>query len=288
MAAGRLPHGLGRRRPEVVPSVGARGLQLSETASTLNVRFKAERPDPSLRLTFRVRDANDRYHSYTAGPLGRSDFLGNVKKPEWLLGSTSFHGPGRWWQGPLALVSMGVHSEYHSDPLPRGSILIDHISEGRFDAVPSGQGYKELRVETEVVEPFDSIEAWSVMRLNTESSPDVLSGAGEVRFSWGGGGAVTSHGIMFRPSLSHMPVLGSASLLQSGDYRLGDEISLLMANRTIPVRLAGAVELFPTLDPRSERFVVADLESLVRYANLDPLAEELQPNEVWAVDGAGK
>ncbi len=257
------------------------GLQLSETASTLNVRFKAERPDPSLRLTFRVRDANDRYHSYTAGPLGRSDFLGNVKKPEWLLGSTSFHGPGRWWQGPLALVSMGVHSEYHSDPLPRGSILIDHISEGRFDAVPSGQGYKELRVETEVVEPFDSIEAWSVMRLNTESSPDVLSGAGEVRFSWGGGGAVTSHGIMFGPSPPPMSVLGSASLVESGDYRLGDRISLSMAGRTIPATLAGTVELFPTLDPRSERFVVADLKTLVRYANLDPLADELQPNEVW-------
>ena len=132
------------------------GLQLSETASTLNVRFKAERPDPSLRLTFRVRDANDRYHSYTAGPLGRSDFLGNIKKPDWLLGSTSFHGPGRWWQVPLSLVSMGVHAEYRSDPLLRGSILIDHISEGLFDAVPSGQGYKELRVQTEVVEEFNS------------------------------------------------------------------------------------------------------------------------------------
>ncbi len=257
------------------------GLPLSETASTLNVRFKAERPDPSLRLTFRIRDANDRYHSYTAGPLGRSDFLGNVKKPEWLLGSTSFHGPGRWWQVPLALVSMGVHAEYHFDPLPRGSILIDHISEGRFDAVRSGQGYKELRVETEVVDHFDSPEEWTVMRLNPESGSDVLSGAGDVRFSWGGGGAVTSHGIMFGPGLSPMSVLGSASLVESGDYRIGDNISLSVASRTIPATLAGTVELFPTLDPRSERFVVADLKTLVRYANLDPLADELQANEVW-------
>ena len=257
------------------------GLPLSETASTLNVRFKADRPDPSLRLTFRVRDANDRYHSYTAGPLGRSDFLGNVRKPDWLLGSTSFHGPGRWWEAPLALVSMGVHAEYHSDPLPRGSILIDHISEGRFDAVQSGQGYKELRIETEVVDDFDSPGGWSVMRLGPESHPDVLSGAGDARFSWGGGGAVTSHGIMFGPSLSPMPVVGSASLVESGDYRVGDDISLSVAGRTVPAALAGVVELFPTLDPRSERFVVADLTTLVRYANLDPLADELQANEVW-------
>ena len=257
------------------------GLQLSETASTLNVRFKAERPDPSLRLTFRVRDANDRYHSYTAGPLGRSDFLGNIKKPDWLLGSTSFHGPGRWWQVPLSLVSMGVHAEYRSDPLLRGSILIDHISEGLFDAVPSGQGYKELRVQTEVVDEFHSPEEWSVMRLNPESGSDVLGGARNVRFSWGGGGAVTSHGIMFGPDLPPMSVLGSDSLVESGDYRLGDEMSLSVAGRTIPAALAGTVELFPTLDPRSERFVVADLKTLVRYANLDPLADELQANEVW-------
>ncbi len=257
------------------------GLQLAETASTLNVRFKAERPDPTMRLTFRIRDANDRYHSYTAGPLGRTDFLGNVRKPDWLLGSTSFHGPGRWWQVPLALVSMGVHAEYHSDPLPRGSILIDHISEGRFDAVQSGQGYKELRVQTEVVEDFGFPEGWSVMRLNPESGSDVLSGARNVRFSWGGGGAVTSHGIMYGPGLPPMPVFGSDSLVDSGDYRLGDRLSLSVAGRAIPAELAGTVELFPTLDPRSERFLVADLKTLVRYANLDPLADELQANEVW-------
>ena len=257
------------------------GLQLAETASTLNVRFKAERPDPSLRLTFRVRDANDRYHSYTAGPLGRTDFLGNVRKPDWLLGSTSFHGPGRWWHVPLSLVSMGVHAEYHSDPLPRGSILIDHISEGRFDAVQSGQGYKELRVQTEVVDDFDSPGEWSVMRLNPESGSDVLSGARNVRFSWGGGAAVTSHGIMYGSDLPPMPVLGSDSLVDSGDYRLGDRLSLSVAGRAMPAALAGTVELFPTLDPRSERFLVADLTTLVRYANLDPLADELQANEVW-------
>ena len=257
------------------------GLQLAETASALNVRFKAERPNPSLRLTFRIRDANDRYHSYTAGPLGRTDFLGNVRKPDWLLGSTSFHGPGRWWQVPLALVSMGVHAEYHSDPLPRGSILIDHISEGRFDAVQSGQGYKELRVQTEVVEDFGSPGGWSVMRLSPEPGLDVLSGARNVRFSWGGGGALTSHGIMYGSDLPPMPVFGSDSLVDSGDYRLGDRISLSVAGRTIPAELAGAVELFPTLAPRSERFLVADLKTLVRYANLDPLADELQANEVW-------
>ena len=176
---------------------------------------------------------------------------------------------------------MGVHAEYHSDPLPRGSILIDHISEARFDAVSSGKEYKELRVETEVVHDFDSPEEWTVMRLNPESGSDGLSGARNVRFSWGGGGAVTSHGIMFGPDLPPMSVLGSDSLVESGDYRLGDEISLSVAGRTIPASLAGTVELFPTLDPRSGPFLVADLKTLVRYANLDPLADELQPNEVW-------
>ncbi len=257
------------------------GLQLAETASVLNVRFKAERPDPSSRLTIRIRDANDRYRSYTAGPLGRSDFLGNVRSPEWLLGSTSFHGTGRWWQVPLSLVSMGVHAEHHSDPLTRGSILIDHVSEGRFDAVQSGQGYKELRVQTEVVDDFDSPEQWSVMRLNPESGSDVLSGSRNVRFSWGGGDALTSHGIMFGPDLPPMSVVGSDSLVDSGDYRLGDRLSLAVAGRTIPAELARTVELFPTLDPRSERFIVADLKTLVRYANLDPLADELQANEAW-------
>jgi putative ABC transport system permease protein len=41
------------------------------------------------------------------------------------------------------------------------------------------------------------------------------------------------------------------------------------------------IDLFPTITKPNERFLVADLSSVSRYANLSPLNRELLPNELW-------
>lgn len=257
------------------------GIPLPESAASLDVRFMAERPDPSLRLMARIRDSNNRYHSYTLGPLARMDFLDNVDGPEWLLGSTSFFNPGKWWKEPLTLISIGIHADSHANPMQRGSILIDHISSGRLDVFKSDQGFKDIRVLTEVIEPFNDLNRWSVMRLNPGTRNDQLSGSGEIRFSWGGTDAMVSHGMLPGETVPPIPVLASDGLLKSGGYRLGERFDITIAGRTVPLELVDSVAMFPTLNPRTDRFVVADLGAFVHYTNLDPLEDELQANEVW-------
>jgi hypothetical protein len=81
--------------------------------------------------------------------------------------------------------------------------------------------------------------------------------------------------------LPPLPALASESFLKDLGYSHGDEVLVSISGRTIPVQLADTLELFPTLYPFRERFLLVDLTSLKRYANLDPLGDEFQPNEAW-------
>ena len=41
------------------------------------------------------------------------------------------------------------------------------------------------------------------------------------------------------------------------------------------------VDLFPTMTRLDDKYMVADLESLTRFANLEAIYTEAIPNEVW-------
>jgi ABC-type antimicrobial peptide transport system permease subunit len=54
----------------------------------------------------------------------------------------------------------------------------------------------------------------------------------------------------------------------------------------VPVKVEDTVDFFPTMTSRNERFLIADLTSVIRYANLGAIVRELLPNEVWISTGA--
>ena len=62
---------------------------------------------------------------------------------------------------------------------------------------------------------------------------------------------------------------------------MGERFDISIAGRTASLEIVDSVAMFPTLNPRTDRFVVADLGAFVHYTNLDPLVDELQANEVW-------
>ena len=260
------------------------GVVLPPGTATIGVRLKSDRPDPDTQLIVRVRDGNGRYSSYPLGRLGLVDFLGNVQSGGWRDLSESLYAQGRWWVEPLTLVSLGVVGE-GGDRRQSGSLLIDRITAGTMQL-----GTPNFEVVTEEVEPFDGAEGWSILELSPASLSDDLRDAedtGFVRFTWSGDEAMTSHGIFPGTRQEPLPVLASQSFLTELGYSPGDDVDISIGRRRVEVNLIAAIDFFPTLDPSRERFLVADLEALVRYANLDPLAEELQPNEVWLSLGTG-
>ena len=262
-------------------SIPKGGIELPRATVSLSVTLKASRPEPDVYVSARVRDANDRYYSYRLGALGFTDFLGNAVKPPEHLGSALLPRPAS--AEPLTLVSLGIHALPSRGRLPKGSILIDRITASKMRMV----NRRATGVDTNVVEPFDDTAQWEILHISAEAQSDELrdgsdrDNPGSVAFSWAGDEARTTHGIVYGLQSPSLPVLASQSFLDSLGYALGDEFLLSLSDHTIRVRLEEAIEFFPTMNPLREKFLIADLASLVRFANLDPLTGEFHANEVW-------
>jgi ABC-type lipoprotein release transport system permease subunit len=255
------------------------GILLPDDALSIGVRLKADRPHPSVRVTARIRNAMGRYTTYDLGTLDNAD---------WTVLSTSL-GFGRGVRPfassrPLELVSLRVHetslSSHEEDPrrLQGGSILIDDI-----------RVRGDLSRST-IIEPFDDAEDWSVLKVAPEAISDVLRASGvsfdgddfgSVLFSWTDGSPLAARGIFHGPRLPPLPVLASESLAKATGHRRGDEFEVSISGHRVPVRLLDTIDLFPTMTIPKQKFLVADLTSLTRYANLGAINRELASNQVW-------
>jgi hypothetical protein len=259
------------------------GLELPRSAKTLSVTIKALTPEPDIYLSAQVRDANDRYYSYRLGPLGFTDYLGNVKKSSKLVLATALL-PRQESAEPLSLVTLSIHAPSSRERLPGGSILIDRIAASTVRTV---NGQATLNFETHVVEPFDDTARWEILHVSAEAESDTLRNSsdgvnsGWAKFTWTSDQVRTTHGIVYGLESPSLPVLASQSFLDSSGYELGDEFLMSVSDQSIRVRLKDTVEFFPTMDPVDDTFLIADLTSLVRFANLDPITSEFHINEVW-------
>ena len=73
----------------------------------------------------------------------------------------------------------------------------------------------------------------------------------------------------------------SPGILDATGAEVGDQISLGMSTFALPIRITGVAEFFPTVDPRSQPFVVADLGEFVDYANRHSRRIFGGASEVW-------
>ena len=251
------------------------GVVLPDDARTLGVRVKSDRPHLSVVLTAQVKDAHDRYFTYDLGPLN---------SPGWSLKETSLSrfSRSRFRRilqpvPPLTLVSLALRESDTQRRLQAGSILFD-----------------EVRVRTgaeaaHVIEPFDDVEAWSMLKVTPDAVSDDLrwtelsfnGRSGSARFTWSDGPALTSRGIFHGPPVTPLPVLASEGFLTETGHTRGESIEVSAASHRIPVQIVDTVDFFPTLDPYNDIFLISDLSSLAGLANLDSALRELKPNEVW-------
>ena len=250
------------------------GIDIPEDASSIRVTVRADRPHPSLLMTARINDANDRYFTYFLGNLASSDWVAlETSLVREIFGRRARLQPTR----PLTLVSLSVHEVDGRNRIRAGSVLIDEIRLG----MPDGS--------FQILEPFDDVSGWSIIRAVPESVSDALQAsnvshngdAGSAAFIWTEGGPLTSRGIFYGPPVSPIPVLATESFLRDTGHALGEEFDVSVAGRRIPVTVIDAIDYFPTLDTINERYLIADLVSLSRYANLETTVGEFRPNEVW-------
>ena len=247
-----------------------KGLVLPENARTIGLRLRADRPQPGVRVTARIRNAQGRFSSY---------FLGTLSSADWTVLEEELDFDIRQsleFDLPLELVALAVHQSGAGTNLRAGSIIIDDIR------VRTNTG------DTEIVEPFDDTSNWSLLKAAAQAVSDVfvpadpaVDGGGAAILNWSDGRALVNRGIVHGTEGASLPVLASKGFVNATGHAEDEGIDVSVAGYRVPVRIVGTVDLFPTMNSLSEKFLIADATSLTDYANVGALFRELRPNEVW-------
>jgi hypothetical protein len=74
--------------------------------------------------------------------------------------------------------------------------------------------------------------------------------------------------------------------MERGGYDVGERITVEVLGNTVPVRLAGVADYFPTLDPEFSSFLVGDIRSTWLALNANRMRIAEQANEIWIDTGA--
>ena len=288
------------------------GIELPADAVSVGVIAKPDRPHPSVALALRMRDANGRYFTYPMGVLEESGWTVYMQP----LGRTETRRFARLEPArPLTLVSLTVFETNGRNRLRAGSISIDEIfavrdkrekigDRGAGGALGSNSYLLSHRV---VLESFDSVSEWTTLGAVPESQSDVLklgereeergerglggggltphssllTPNGTASFIWVEGRPLVSRGIFHGPPLEPIPVLATSRFLRVNDHRVGEVIEVSAQGHRIDVVISDVIEFFPTLETFRRSYLVADLDSVSAYANLEATGGELRPNEVW-------
>ena len=90
-------------------------------------------------------------------------------------------------------------------------------------------------------------------------------------------------GFYNNPNPGAMPVVASTALLEAAGAQVGDAFVAKISGRRMPVVITGAVDYFPTLDPDGGRFLLTDMDSVLRHLNVLGSAHRFEPNELFVM-----
>ncbi len=270
---------------KIAPNVDApTGLPLPDGTTALSLWAMTTQTGPFAReplvgVTARLRDGDGRYYDVP---------LGDVRETrQW----QSLHGSTE--------LRIGRGGRPTDDPdVPRLDVpphtLINLQIAGRTSGDRPGVLFVDgLTAHTEagevVVADLNTADGWSVIEdyvrpglYSVETSRNVArpGTTGSAVFSWSPGG-IGAPGIWPGQDAPPVRALVSPGILEATDAEVGDQISLGMSTFALPIKIEGVAEFFPTVDPRAQPFVVADLGEFVEYANRHSRRIFGGSGEVW-------
>ncbi len=261
---------LTRIRPD--ESIRARGgIELPANASSIGARIKADRMQPTLQVAARLRNSNDKQATYGLGLARSSDWL-TLDVPLATEGREEFLA-----NGPITLDALYVIQSNLNIPLRPGTLLIDDVH------VTTTDNRQEL------IESFDSIEAWSLLKTTEDSINDELRPSAEVFsdvsgaavFTWARGEPLTPRGIFVGDEPPPIRVLASEVFLNDGGHRVGDQFEVSVDRARILVTIVGSVELFPTVTTDLKSYLIADISALNAFTASGVADQPFLPEELW-------
>lgn len=248
---------------------------------TLNLGSLLPRPSAGRPFKCDVADAHLPPNWCTiSGSLGSIDFTGVTPVPPLTL---EFIGVG------LPNVDRGRFSRTEPPFLDAGSVEIDEL------------GFVLESGEVQVIEEFNADSSWMTVEpgLNQfrarleplfktleEGEEDVEpQDQGIAVMTWNPVIVTQLAGVTVGSVNAPIPVIASSGFMDRGGYNVGERINVDIQGNSVPVRLAGVADYFPTLDPEFSTFVVADIRSTWLALNASRMRNAEQANEVWINTG---
>ena len=260
---------LGDIMQELQPIVGIiKGLTIPREAREIGLWLRPLDLYPGMSVRMVIEDGTGAMNTV---------FLGEVDGPQWQKLRSTIR-PGL--QYPLYLVSVLLFQPLGGITAAPGAILLDdiHVTVGSSD-------------EERVLDNFEGSIRWRPILISTLSSDQIASTAGQSYrgrragvFSFGGQSDRGIRGFYRAPTFGPLPVVVSSALAAASGYGVGDEFMASVDGRLIPVKIKETVQYFPTLSPAGERFMLADLDSLVGHLNVLGSAYSARPNEIFLTE----
>ena len=252
------------------------GLRLPEGTTSLSVWARTGgRLDERfvVNMVARLRDSTGRHYDVPLGDVSGRDWeylqnditlrIGRTGRP------TDDERRPRIDQGPHTVISLqilsrsSVSSSRPSDePRFGGKLLLQNLTAH----TPQGDV---------IVADFNTVEGWGFIEdsykpgyyeLATSREAARPGNVGTVEFIWSEGG-IGLPGIYPGSHAPPLPVVVSPEILKVTGADVGDQFSLGMSTFALPVQINGVTDFFPTIDPREQPFIVADLGEFVDYSN---------------------
>lgn len=259
-------------RTLATPSLGG-GRLLPASATGIGVWAMPGRPLPAVRLVARFTDVQGQWFDVVLGSLGYRGWR-RLEAPlvPSRLGRLPREEVSRP-QPPYTLQALTV-VPLRNEEEP-GALFLDGI----FALGPTGET---------LLEGFADIQGWSVLedpfqpgvQTLTLSNASPRSGKPTALFTWSGG-FLGARGIRPGPPLEPLPALFSRTLLEKAHLEVGERVTASVLSTSVPLRIVGKVDYFPTLYPEEEPFLVVPLQPLVDYLSLHSPRWMETTAEVW-------
>ncbi len=261
---------LGRIQPDE-STVTSGGIELPPDTASIGARIKSDRMRPTLHVVARLTNAIDQRADYRLGFVTSSDWLSLIV-PLAVEGREDFLA-----NGPLKLDALYVEQSNLNIGLKPGTVLFDDVHATTRD------GRQVL------LDGFDTIDAWSLLKTTENSISDELKPSAEVFedvpgaavFTWAKGEPLTPRGMFVGDDPPPIKVLASQAFLARENHSVGDEFEVSVDRARIPVSVVGAIELFPTVTSDLKPYLIADISALNAFATSGVSDQPFLPEELW-------
>ena len=255
------------------------GILLPMDATTLTVLAQPSRPDHSLFVHARLRDALGYYFDVSLGNVGFRGWKrmeGNIVPVDSVLGISRLDNVTY----PITLMSLQL--VHRSPVIEPGAIFFAQLGYESADGGGILDDFSDLS-GWQIVEDFTKPGLYS---LETSDSVTPPGGDRSARYGWAPG-SIGLRGIRPGAVETPVPALVSQRFLEIADAEVGDLRTVGLSTFSLALEIKAVVDYFPTLDPDGKPFSVVDLETFIRHANIHSPRPVGWSNELWVdLEGA--